>query len=117
MLDRIEEYLVVILRAFVDSLEDFFSVITYPTRKIIETAFFICCGIIFLSVVLMFMGKPTIISWQEGVSGLALLLIIYLADFITMKDVNRFKSLAERNVNKIAKVMKPVQKKQVKKRK
>ena len=106
MFDNIEEYLVAFLRAFVDGIEDFFSIITYPTRKIIETALFICFGLFLFSVAGMLFEIPTLISWQEALAGLIMLLLIYFADFISMHDINKVKKIAEKNVSKITQTMK-----------
>ena len=39
-----QEYIVIFLKMIVDGVEDFFTVLTYPSRKYIETAILISFG-------------------------------------------------------------------------
>ena len=94
----------------VDGLEDFFSVISYPTKEYIRTALFIACGFFVFSVAGFVLGYVVFVDWYEALTAVIILGLIYLTSFISEAQVskitNGFKNKTELAKNKIKSISK-----------
>lgn len=101
----------------VDGLEDFFSVMVYPNKKYLKTSIIICLGFLLFSLVSLVFDIFTFVSWQEALTGLIMLLIIYVASITTMGDINKVTSLIKNTaVNVTNKTVKNKSKKKTKRK-
>ena len=99
--DMWQEYIVIFLKMIVDGVEDFFTVLTYPSRKYIETAILISFGFIAFSIVCTVMGIFTIVNPYDAIATTVMLFIIYIASAISSKDITKVKSMTKSGVKKI----------------
>lgn len=96
-----QEYIVIFLKMIVDGVEDFFTVLTYPSRKYIETAILISFGFIAFSIVCTVLGIFTIVNPYDAIAATIMLFIIYIASAISSKDITKVKSMTKTGVKKI----------------
>lgn len=82
------EILDTVISAIIEGLEDFFNVITYPSRKYIKTAIFIACGFLAMSIVGLLAGMFLFVQWYEALTAIIILTIIYFVSDITSKQVH-----------------------------
>ena len=82
------EILDTVISAIIEGLEDFFNVITYPSRKYIKTAIFVACGFLAMSVVGLLAGMFIFVQWYEVLMAIVILTIIYFVSDITSKQVH-----------------------------
>lgn len=75
------------ISAIVEGLEDFFNIITYPSRKYIKTAIFIACGFLVVSVAGLGLGMFIFVQWYEALTAIIILTIIYYVSDLTTKQV------------------------------
>lgn len=75
------------INAIVSGLEDFFNVITYPSRKYIKTAIFIAIGFLALSVAGLLLEVFLFVQWYEALTAVIILIIIYFVSDISSKQV------------------------------
>lgn len=97
------EILDTIISTIVDGLENFFNVVTYPTRSYIKTAIFINCGFLVFSVAGLLFGYPVFVDYYEVLTAMVLLLVIYFVSDISSKQVVEVSSLMKQKTTKFIK--------------
>ena len=119
------EILDAIISTIVDGLENFFDVVTYPSRKYIKTAIYINCGFLVFSLAGLLMQFPVFVDYYEVLTAMALLLIIYFVSNVTSKQVQdvsnlmmerttKFINTAKKQVKSVGKKTNKSKKKKVK---
>lgn len=94
------EILDTIISTIVDGLENFFDVVTYPTRKYVKTAILINCGFLLFSSAGLILGYPVFVDYYEVLTAMILLLIIYFVSDISSKQVMEVSSLMKQKTTK-----------------
>lgn len=94
------EILDTIISTIVDGLENFFDVVTYPTRKYVKTAILINCGFLLFSSAGLLFGYPVFVDYYEVLTAMVLLLIIYFVSDISSKQVMEVSSLMKQKTTK-----------------
>lgn len=96
------EVLETCISAIVEGLEDFFNVVTYPSRKYIKTALFVACGFLVMSLAGLLLGMFVFVNWYEVITAIVILLIIYFVSDISGKQVQ---DVANKMVTKTSKAI------------
>lgn len=76
------------INAIVDGLEDFFNVITYPSRKYIKTAIFVAIAFLAMSLAGLYLEMFIFVQWYEALTAVVILLVIYFVSDISSKQVH-----------------------------
>lgn len=108
------EILDTFISIIVDGLEDFFSVLVYPTRRYIKTAIIIALGFLVFSLCGLWLGFVVFVDWYEVVTCIIMLLVIYGASFITQAGVNSTLSTFKKKAKQLKNTAKSSIKKGVK---
>lgn len=75
-----EELLKSLIKIVVDSLEEFFEVLTVPTTSFTKDAFLVSLCFTAWSFLAHYLSLPAFVSWQEAVTTSVLLLIVVFID-------------------------------------
>lgn len=83
-----KELLITFITMIVNGLEDFFSVLVYPTRKYIKVALFIAIGFLVFSLVSLALGIVVFVDYYEAITCIVMLGGIYFASAISSAQVS-----------------------------
>lgn len=96
-----DEVLDTCISAVVEGLEDFFNIVTYPSRKYIKSAIFIACGFFGFSIVGYLLQWFLFVNWYEALTAIIILAIIY---FVSDLSLNQVQDVANNMVVKTTQV-------------